>query len=604
METVVNGANTSWVLVSAALVLLMTPGLAFFYGGMSRSKSVLNMLMMSFTAMGIVSVLWVLVGYAIAFGSSKNGLIGWTPGLIGLDDIVRNVTVDAAENGVVNTFGLPDLTFAGFQMMFAIITVALISGAVADRMKFGSWVVFTALWSLVVYFPVAHWVFAFGVAEEDGEGAGASAGLFAADSGGWIVNRLGALDFAGGTAVHIPGCGQRRSQHRVRWFHPAMAALPWWPAGYEPLRAIGDGGWLAVETATGDEVVLRHVPAPVAADWRETAARLVALRHRRLVAVRAVLVGSEGLVVVAAASGQQLRGGVAPGSVVRDLATALGALHRRGLWHGDVRLATVVADDDGAVRLDAVGVGRLAGSGSPSDDLAQLRALTRELCAGGLPEPLAAALTESDADAIAAAVAGAAPTAVVAAGRRRAPSHPWSRPVVAVALALGVAAGGGWAWGGSGDAPAARLAPASADDVLAADVRAVLARRSRLLAEADADRIDDIYVGGSAAGAREAAAVEALGRRGLRADGLQHTALDVRILDRTDDRATVRLVDELSGYDVVDADGTVVRSEPPRGARSWQVELRRTAQGWRIATFTPASRAPPATPAPAAHAGS
>ena len=203
METVVNGANTSWVLVCAALVLLMTPGLAFFYGGMSRSKSVLNMLMMSFTAMGIVSVLWVVVGYAITFGSSQGGLFGWTSGLVGLDDIVRNVTVDAAENGVVNTFGLPDLAFAGFQMMFAIITVALISGAVADRMKFGSWVVFTALWSLVVYFPVAHWVFAFGVAEEDGEGAGASAGLFAADSGGWIVNRLGALDFAGGTAVHI-----------------------------------------------------------------------------------------------------------------------------------------------------------------------------------------------------------------------------------------------------------------------------------------------------------------------------------------------------------------------------------------------------------------
>ena len=156
MDPVVNGANTSWVLVSAALVLLMTPGLAFFYGGMSRSKSVLNMLMMSFTALGLVSVLWVLYGYAIAFGSSKAGLIGWSPGLFGLSDIVHGVTVDKADGGVVNTFGLPDLTFSAFQMMFAIITVALISGAVADRMKFGAWVLFSTIWVSVVYLSLIH----------------------------------------------------------------------------------------------------------------------------------------------------------------------------------------------------------------------------------------------------------------------------------------------------------------------------------------------------------------------------------------------------------------------------------------------------------------
>ena len=199
---VIDGANNAWVLICAALVLLMTPGLAFFYGGMSRSKSVLNMLMMSFSALGIVSVLWVLYGYAIAFGTSRGGLIGYSSGLLGLRDLTKGVA-NNAEGGVVATYGLPDLTFSGFQMMFAIITVALISGAIADRMKFGSWVAFTVLWSTVVYFPVAHWVFAFGVAEEDGAGAGASAGLFAENSGGWIVNRLGALDFAGGTAVHI-----------------------------------------------------------------------------------------------------------------------------------------------------------------------------------------------------------------------------------------------------------------------------------------------------------------------------------------------------------------------------------------------------------------
>ncbi len=209
--TVVNQASTAWILASAALVLLMTPGLAFFYGGMCRSKSVLNMLMMSFSALGIVSVLWVVYGYAVTFGASKDGLYGFTSGLIGLDDLTKNLFVDnAAETSISNTFGLPDLTFAAFQVMFAVITVALVSGAVADRMKFSAWLAFVTIWVTVVYFPVAHWVFAFGVVAPTGDdgavtgevGAGA-ASLFVKDSGGWIVNRLGALDFAGGTAVHI-----------------------------------------------------------------------------------------------------------------------------------------------------------------------------------------------------------------------------------------------------------------------------------------------------------------------------------------------------------------------------------------------------------------
>jgi Amt family ammonium transporter len=205
MDPVINGANTAFILISAAMVLLMTPGLAFFYGGMSRSKSVLNMMMMSFSSIMIVSVLWVVYGYSIAFGADKGGLFGWSNGLVGLKDIVNGAALDQAEGGVVNTFGLPDLVFAGFQVMFAVITVALISGAIADRMKFGAWLAFTVLWSTFIYFPVAHWVFAFGVANADGEGGGAgfSAGLFDADTGGWIVNRLGALDLAGGTAVHI-----------------------------------------------------------------------------------------------------------------------------------------------------------------------------------------------------------------------------------------------------------------------------------------------------------------------------------------------------------------------------------------------------------------
>ena len=185
---------TAWVLASSALVLFMTPGLAFFYGGMTRNKSVLNMLMMSFSAIGVVSVLWVLYGYTLAFGVDAGG------GLIGnLDNLGLKATTTASV-----TNGLSDYVFVAFQMMFAIITLALISGAIADRMKFGSWILFSILWITIVYFPVAHWVFAFGTPISDGETGGAgSAASYTAGTGGWIVSKLGALDFAGGTAVHI-----------------------------------------------------------------------------------------------------------------------------------------------------------------------------------------------------------------------------------------------------------------------------------------------------------------------------------------------------------------------------------------------------------------
>ena len=176
----ISAGDTAWVLVSAAMVLLMTPGLAFFYGGMVRAKSVLNMLMMSVTTMGIVGVLWVIVGYSIAFGDSIGGFIG-------------NPLEFAFLNGLMDpelaTFTVPAMVFAGFQAAFAIIAVALISGAVADRMKFSAWAVFAAVWALLVYFPAAHWVFSF-----DGG---------TAENGGFIANDIAALDFAGGTAIHI-----------------------------------------------------------------------------------------------------------------------------------------------------------------------------------------------------------------------------------------------------------------------------------------------------------------------------------------------------------------------------------------------------------------
>ena len=166
--------DTAWILASSALVLLMTPGLAFFYGGMVRAKSVLNMMMMSFFALAVVPVLWVLYGYTMAFGPDGSSLLGGF-GKVGLQD----VNADSLSGT------LPEYVFIGFQMMFAIITVALISGAIADRAKFSGWAVFTVVWVTLVYFPVAHWVFDFG------------------DTGGWIATKLEAVDFAGGTAVHI-----------------------------------------------------------------------------------------------------------------------------------------------------------------------------------------------------------------------------------------------------------------------------------------------------------------------------------------------------------------------------------------------------------------
>ncbi|MGY1754345.1 ammonium transporter [Blastococcus sp. SYSU D01042] len=177
----VNTGDTAWILTSAALVLLMTPGLALFYGGMVRAKSVLNMMMMSFGALALISVLWVIYGYSMAFGDDIGlGLLGDPTEFFGLRGLMEDTT---GEEG-----GLPVMAFVGFQAVFAIITVALISGAIADRAKFGSWMVFAAVWATVVYFPVAHWVFAFDVDDV---------------VGGWIANDLAALDFAGGTAVHI-----------------------------------------------------------------------------------------------------------------------------------------------------------------------------------------------------------------------------------------------------------------------------------------------------------------------------------------------------------------------------------------------------------------
>jgi Amt family ammonium transporter len=182
--------NTAFVLFSAAFVLLMTPGLAFFYGGMVKAKSVVSMMMLSFGSLGLVGVLWVIYGYAIAFANAGSdnfvGIDGWFGidlSFIGLGAQVADL---AAPSGAY-----PAMAFVAFQATFAIIAVALISGAIADRAKFGAWMVFAGIWATIVYFPVANWVFNFTLV--DG----------VVTDGGWIVYELGAIDFAGGTAVHI-----------------------------------------------------------------------------------------------------------------------------------------------------------------------------------------------------------------------------------------------------------------------------------------------------------------------------------------------------------------------------------------------------------------
>lgn len=166
-----NSGDISWILVSSALVMLMTPGLALFYGGMIRRKNVLSMLMQNFVSLAVVTVVWILWGYSLAFGPDLFGVIG-DLNYLGL----LNVGLEPSQFAP----NIPDLAFMVYQGMFAAITPALITGAVADRMRFSSYLLFLVLWSTCVYSPVAHWVW----------------------GGGWL-SAMGALDFAGGTVVHI-----------------------------------------------------------------------------------------------------------------------------------------------------------------------------------------------------------------------------------------------------------------------------------------------------------------------------------------------------------------------------------------------------------------
>ncbi len=249
--------HTAWLLTSTALVLFMTPGLAFFYGGMVRGRNVLAMLMKNYVAMGVVTVTWIVIGYSLAFSGDVGGL-----GLIGnLEFFALGELGFGTEIGLDDGDDIPDSVFLLFQLMFAIITPALISGAVAERMKFSSWVVFIAIWSIVVYAPMAHWVWGGG---------------FIGSSEGTEIPGIGALDFAGGLVVHInagvaalalvmvlgPRLGWRREVMRPHAlpFTVLGAGMLWF--GWFGFNA---GSALAADGAAGNAFLTTQIAAGVAA---------------------------------------------------------------------------------------------------------------------------------------------------------------------------------------------------------------------------------------------------------------------------------------------------------------------------------------------------
>lgn len=277
-----NSGDTGYLLISAALVMLMLPGLAFFYSGMVRAKNVLATALQSFFALGIVSVLWVLVAYSLAFGPDVGGLIG-NLSYVGFHGVGQDVNAALAPT-------VPHLAFAVFQLFFAAITPALITGAFAERMKFSAFAIFTSIWLLFVYAPLAHWVWA---------------------PGGWIRN-LGALDFAGGTVVHISAgvaalaaalvIGRRKEwgqkiaarPHNLP-FTMLGAGLLWFGwFGFNAGSALSAGGlastaFVTTNVATGAAML----------GW----AFVDGLRHRRVTSLGAVSGAVAGLVAITPAAG-------------------------------------------------------------------------------------------------------------------------------------------------------------------------------------------------------------------------------------------------------------------------------------------------------------
>jgi Amt family ammonium transporter len=320
---IINAGDTAWVLASAALVMLMTPGLAFFYAGMVRARNVLAMLMQNFFCLGLVSVLWAVVVYSVAFGGTNR----W----IGNFDFAWMAHFGTAPHGLALT--IPPSLYMAYQLMFAVITPALITGAIADRVRFGAWAWFVGLWVLLVYAPVAHWVFA---------------------PAGWLARR-GALDFAGGTVVHINAgiaalavvlvIGRRRG-----WPHAPM------PPHSLPLTMIGTGllwfGWFGFNAGSALRADGLAVQALVNTHMAAAAAMLGWVLAERLHAGHATTLGAAsgavaGLVAITPCAGYV--GGMSP--------IAIGAI-TGVICYAAVNLKFKLLFDDA---LDVVGVHLVGG---------------------------------------------------------------------------------------------------------------------------------------------------------------------------------------------------------------------------------------------------
>lgn len=273
----ISGSDNAWVLISTALVFIMIPGVGLFYGGMVRRKNAISTIMLSFTVLALISLQWVLWGYSLAFGSDIGGFIGSLE-FAGLN----GVGMEAMEG-----LTIPELTFMMFQGMFAIITVALISGGLVERIKFSSFLVFSVIWATLVYDPVAHWVW----------------------GGGWLSN-LGALDFAGGTVVHISSGMSALALALVLGARKGFGKIPMGPHNI-PMTVLGAAllwfGWfgfnagsaLAADGLAANAFVTTNTAAAAAAmTWM-----LLSWRHRKPSVLGIATGAVAGLVAITPAAG-------------------------------------------------------------------------------------------------------------------------------------------------------------------------------------------------------------------------------------------------------------------------------------------------------------
>ena len=276
----VSSADTAWILVSSALVMLMTPGVTLFYGGMVRRKNILSTIMMGFVCLGLVGILWVLYGYSLSFGADKWGIIGGL-NFVGLMGVGQ-------EPSLVYASTVPHLAFMIFQAMFAIITVALITGAVVERVKFGALLLFAALWLTVVYCPVAHWVWG---------------------DGGWLGS-LGVLDFAGGAVVHLNAGVSALALVMLLGRRRGFPKEPMEPSNI-PIVVLGAGllwfGWFGFNAGSaltsGGLASSAFVTTNIAAATAAFTWMVVSWRHRRPTVLGTVTGAIAGLATITPAAG-------------------------------------------------------------------------------------------------------------------------------------------------------------------------------------------------------------------------------------------------------------------------------------------------------------